>query len=198
MLEADASSTGISVAEGQSIVIDLGGNVLTFEGEMAGSPGTKTLGMQLLKGSHVTIKGGTIRSADAKMLIQNYSNLTLDGVTLEGSEKNGYVLSNNFGTTIIKNGTKILPTEGNIAFDAYYGMFAQYDAGVSVIIEDSTVVVDGPIEFGKANRAKDEQFAANAHIYIPEGYTGVVAPAGYEFTAATNKPGYLELVKSST
>lgn len=198
MLGEDASSTGIAVAEGQSITVDLGGHTLTLEGEMAGSPGTKTLGLQLLKGSEVVIKGGTIKSADAKILLQNYSNLTLDGVTLEGSEKNTYVLSNNFGNVVIKNGTKIIATDGNVAFDAYYGMFKQYYDGVTVTIEDDSVEVTGPIEFGKAKNAPEDTFITNAHIYIPEGYTGVTAPDGYEFAASANKPGYLELVKSST
>lgn len=194
-LTEDAVIDGIPVNEGQTFTLDLRGHTLDFEGEMAGSAGTKTNALQLLKDSNIVIKDGIIKSEAAKILIQNYSNLTLDNVQLLGSPKNKYVLSNNFGNIVLKNGTHIEATSGNIAFDLYYGMNNQglYDAGVTVTIEDDSVVIDGPIEFGKANRASHEDFIANTHLYIPDGYQ-LAAPSGYQWVESQN-PGYLELAE---
>lgn len=107
------------------------------------------------------------------MLVQNYSNLTLDNVTLQGKSTDTYVLSNNFGEIHIKNGSKILATSGNVAFDLWYGMNKQgeYDDGVTVYIDTPDVVIEGPIEFGHASRIKDEaQFLSHTHLYVCEGY----------------------------
>ena len=152
---------------------------------MAGSPGTKTQAFQLLKDSVVCFKNGTIESDDAKMMIQNYSDLTLDNVKVIGGTKAQYVVSNNYGSATFKNGTEIRATEGNVAFDAYYGMNAIYDNGVTVTIEDDSVVIVGPIEYGKAKRATEEAFLANTHIYKPTGYA-LDAPNGYMWVDAGN------------
>lgn len=144
-------------------------------GEYAGSAKTKTQAMQLLKGSDVVIKGGTITgnsgTPPTKMVIQNYSNLTLDGVTVQDAGTDEYVLSNNFGEIHLKNGTKINATGNHVAFDLWYGMSASYDDGVAVYIDTPDVVINGPIEFGHASRIKDEaQFLEKTHLYVCEGY----------------------------
>ena len=50
---------------------------MTFDGTV-GSSGTETNGFQLLKGSTVAFKNGTINAGKAKIVIQNYADLTLD------------------------------------------------------------------------------------------------------------------------
>ena len=71
----------------KDITIDLGGNTYTFN-KTVGSTGTTTLGLQILKDNAVIIKNGTLTSTavvegkEVKMLVQNYANLTLDGVNL--------------------------------------------------------------------------------------------------------------------
>lgn len=191
-LVTDTVESGIPVKEGQVVTVDLAGHALMFEAPMTGSAGTKTLGMQLLKGADVTIKNGTIISTEAKMLVQNYSNLTLDNVKLIGSPNNQYVLSNNFGKTTLKNNTVIKAVDGTVAFDAYYGMFEVYDEGVTVEIEDDSVVIAGKIEFGKAKRASEENFIDKAHIIIPAGYS-LEAPEGFEWVG--REDGKQELAK---
>ena len=71
----------------------------------------------------------------------NYTNLIIDGVTLDGKnlvdpDAGKYVLSNNNGTTIIKNNSSIIAAIDGVAFDAdkqdSYG-------DVSVIVENSNV-----------------------------------------------------------
>lgn len=177
----DTGSTGVKVAEKSDVTIDLNGHSLILSAPNVGSPGTETLGFQLLKGSNVTFKNGTIVAGDAKMVIQNYSNLVLDNVVVEGGDICLYLLSNNFGNTVLKNGTKLIASGKTVAFDLYYGMAATYDEGVTVTIEDNSVVVKGAIEYGKADRAKEEDFVAKCKLTTPVGYK-LNIPAGYEWS----------------
>ena len=134
----------------------------------AGSSGTKTQCFQFLKGSDIIIKNGVVRSDDVlKMVMQNYSNLTLDNVKVYGGAATTYVLSNNFGNVVLKNKTELHSTNDKVAFDVYFGMSDVYYDGVSVTIADNTVVIDGKVEFGKAGRAPEELFRTNAVLTIP-------------------------------
>ena len=95
LIKADGRDTykGISIKE--NATIDLANGKYTFSYPGAGSSGTETNALQILKNADkVTIKNGTINvnnSGDIpsgqkpiKRLIQNYANLTLDGVTVDG------------------------------------------------------------------------------------------------------------------
>lgn len=168
-LAGDGESSGIAVAEGSDFVLDLNGHQLDVIGPGAGSKGTETNGLQFLKDSTIVIKNGTLVFDDdrLKMGIQNYSNLTLDNVKVSGGDTIRYVVSNNFGNVVFKNGTSITAAEGRIAFDAWYGMHPDYYDGVNVTIADDSVVISGPVEFGKANNAPAEMFATNASITCP-------------------------------
>lgn len=155
-----------------------------------------------MKDSNITIEGGTLSANDTKILVQNYSNLTLIDVTLQGTTTDTYVLSNNFGEIHLKGNTKILATgstgtKENVAFDLWYGMSAVYDDGVSVYIDDPTVVVQGPIEFGKAKRASEELFLERTHLYVCNGYdlSSLRIPEGYTWGTAEN--GMYELIPES-
>ena len=145
----DWSGGGIKINSGDKngLIIDLNGHTYTVTDPTVGSTGTETNGFQLLKGGSLTFKNGTITasSESAKILIQNYSNLTLDGVTLNGVEGvTQYVLSNNNGETVLKGGTTINAPEGSVAFDAYYWPKNGYES-VTVIVEEATV--NGKIEY---------------------------------------------------
>lgn len=139
-----------------------------MHGPGAGSQGTETLAFQFLKDSTIVIKNGVMEChSPLKMGIQNYSNLTLDNVKVIGDPTITYTLSNNFGNIVLKNGTSLNPTEGNIAFDLWYGMNEVYDDGVRITIADDTVQVNGPVEYGKAGRASEELFEQNCSLTIP-------------------------------
>lgn len=178
---ADTGSQGISVAEKSNVTIDLNGHSLILTAPNTGSAGTETLSFQLLKGCNVVFKNGTIVAKESKMVIQNYSNLVLDNVTVEGGELAQYLLSNNCGNTVLKNGTKLNASGKTVAFDLYYGMFETYDEGVSVTIEDNSVVINGHIEYGKADRASQEDFVAKCKLTTPVGFK-LDIPAGYEWS----------------
>ena len=151
----DTTSDGL-VVNGQDIVIDLNGNTYT-PNTAVGSAGTKTLGFQFLKGSKVTIKNGTLKAGEEgiKMLIQNYADLTLENVTIDGrgligtgSNQTGanYVLSNNCGNITIKGNTTIIADEGDFALDAYYYHSGGYTEGVTITFVDFTGSIQGKVE----------------------------------------------------
>ena len=113
---------GIKTAKGNTLTMDLNGkSVGVSYGQ--GSTNTTTNGMQLLQGSTVTLKNGTYKAnhgndADHNIaiLIQNYSNLTIENCTLDMREANdtagnskgtSYALSTNCGKVVIKGDTNI-------------------------------------------------------------------------------------------
>lgn len=194
-LVSDTAAEGIQIQSGSSFTIDLAGNSLVLDGQLAGSAGTATNGFQLLKDANITLKNGTIIAEEAKIVLQNYSNLTLDNVKIEGRGANKYLLSNNYGNIVLKNNTKISAQENMVAFDLYYGMASSYDGGVTVTIADNSVVIEGPIEYGKAARASEEDFVAKCKLITPTGYT-LDIPDGYEWT--NNGNGTQTLTKIAT
>lgn len=143
----DASGDGIIIASGRNITIDLNNHTYTIDGNTVGSSGTETNGFQLLKGANVTIKDGKITSTKAKILIQNYCNLTLHNVVLDGRNLVGsaYTLSLNCGKIQITGNTSILAKTGGVAFDLYYWPKGGYSEGVQVTV-DTTGTISGPIE----------------------------------------------------
>lgn len=156
----DASGDGIIIASGRNITIDLNNHTYTVSGKTVGSSGTETNGFQLLRGANVTIKDGKITSTSptANILIQNYCNLTLHNVVLDGRNLVGsaYTLSLNCGKIQITGSTSILAKTGGVAFDLYYWPKGGYSEGVQVTV-DTTGTISGPIEL-----AEDEKEGAAA------------------------------------
>ena len=148
-LLGDFTGNGVVVPAGKDITIDFGGYTYDID-VTVGSTGTETNGMQLLQGSKVTLTNGTITSQTAKILIQNYSELTLDNIILDGTQSAdcSYTASNNCGSMTVKGNTEILANEGKVAFDLWYGMSNSYaEEGISVTFDESfTGKVDGKIE----------------------------------------------------
>lgn len=212
-LADDTTSYGVGIPEGVELTLNLNSHELDpipdEDGHYAGSSGTKTQAMQFLKDSTIVIKDGTITGNNGtpptKMVIQNYSNLTLDNVIVQDAGKDTYALSNNFGEIHLKNGTQINATGNHVAFDLWYGLAkdGSYDDGVTVYIDTPDVVINGPIEFGHAKRITDEQqFLDHTHLYVCRDYdisslTIVNSTAGssteYEFQM-NEEIGYWELV----
>ena len=154
-LLADCSGNGISVPQGKfgtnGLTVNFAGFTYTVDQEpLAGSTGTKTQAFQLLKDNKITFKNGTIYSEVAKMLVQNYSNLTLDGMTLTLNNSNyayAYTLSNNNGSVVIKDTTITANPAGGFAFDVC--RYASYPS-VSVTVQGNSVI-NGNIEFDAGN-----------------------------------------------
>lgn len=133
----------------KNIIIDFGGFTYTVVDNFAGSTGTKNQCFQLLAGHMITLQNGAIAAAsDAiRMIVQNYSNLTLKDMTLDASKNAGvqYVLNNNCGNVTITGDTNITAYEGAYAFDAYYWN-SRYPDGVKVTVDkEMTGTVTGKI-----------------------------------------------------
>lgn len=180
--------SGIQPSEGCDLTIDLGGKTLKSVGPFVGSDNTQTNCFRFMKGTKVTIKNGTIKtsSPEVAILVQNFADeLILDNVRLEGAMATQYVLSNNFGNVVIKNGSVIKAKGGHVAFDAHYGLSSDYDDGVTVEIADKSVTVTGLVEYTKESGKSEEDFLAKTHIYIPTGYS-LTAPEGFVFKATAD------------
>ena len=153
VLSGNKEGDGIVIPSGKNIIIDLGGYTYTVSGELVGSAGTQTLGFQILKDSNITIKNGTLteNNPDMKMFVQNYSNLTLEDVTLdcEDNDKIQYVLSNNNGDINLIGDTNIKANDASVAFDVYDYASMGY-TGVTVSV-NTTGIIEGKIEVSEGN-----------------------------------------------
>ncbi len=158
---SDTITLGQDIKEGlgavfkeKTVTVDFGGHTYTGYSGSVGSQGTETQLFQLLKSSSaVTLKNGilniatpTAESGKFKMVLQNYCNLTLENMVVDGSNLQGrvpYTMSNNHGNITINNST-ITAKEGGFAFDVYYWPGSSYGDGVSVTVNNSTI--NGKIE----------------------------------------------------
>lgn len=139
--------------ENKTVTIDFAGYKYTAYADSVGSAKTETNIFQLLTGSTVTLKNGTIDVASSpalsgnfKMGLQNYCDLTLENMVIDGRNLKGnvsYTMSNNHGNVVINN-SKIIAKEGGVALDVYYWPSNGYADGVSVTVNNSTIT--GKIE----------------------------------------------------
>ena len=145
----DCSGNGIKVQSGKKFTVDFNNCTYNIDGETVGSTGTETNGFQLLKDSTITFKNGKLTSTKAKILIQNYCNLTLENMELDGSNLNrsnpNYTLSNNNGNVVI-DGTKISAADGMVAFDVC--RYADY-VGPKVTVKGNSVI-NGKVEISSS------------------------------------------------
>ena len=147
---------GIFLGAGtKQFTVDFAGHTFTAT-SLVGSTGTESQAFHLEKGNTVVLKNGAItvaedQRANAAMLIQNYCNLTLDNMTLDGRgvlqnpNKPLYALSNNCGEIILKSGTTISADEGDFAFDVCWAK--SYETGARVTMEDG-VTINGDVQLG--------------------------------------------------
>ena len=161
-LLSDCSGDGIVVKDDtfpNGLTIDFAGHSYAVGGKLVGSTGTASNGFQLLKGNTIVMRNGFIYgdasvagddttqwSGAPAIMIQNYSNLTLDGMTVKGGKQTCYTLSNNNGDTVIKDSTIIAGQNtqvgGPFAFDVC--RYASYPS-VSITVEGNSVI-DGCVD----------------------------------------------------
>ena len=169
----EGAGIGIFAPDVKDFTIDFGGNTYTCIGPAVGSSNTKSQAFHLEKSAdktpNVTLQNGTLTATAAedsgvKMLIQNYCNLTLTNMELIGTEDTSYVVSNNFGDTLINGTTSITATPGNIAFDVCCAN-GSYADGVSVTL-DTTGTITGDIELGVWNAAGGSNPTPDINDYL--------------------------------
>ena len=211
-LLANCSGNGIVVAENKyptGITIDFAGYSYTVGGKLVGSTGTASNGFQLLAGNTITMKNGFIygdasvagddktvwRGAPA-IMIQNYSNLTLDNMTVSGGKQTVYTISNNNGNTVIKDsiinagnaeGTKYSP----VAFDVC--RYSSYPS-VSVTVEGNSVIngnieISGGIGNGQSRQLNIKNGTFNGKFSVESNVPANIAISGGKFAYEIN-PDY--------
>ena len=157
-LESDMTAPGFVTQDGQTVEIDMNRHTLTFGNPTVGSPGTETNSCQLLKGSTVTFKNGTLISDNKDIVIQNYSKLHLEDMMLNTPNAD-YSISNNNESCTLDNVT-INAGTGKCAFDVY--SFSGYD-GVTVTVNSGTI--NGNVEFGGNNPKKNIKLIVNGGTF---------------------------------
>ena len=180
----DASGAGIGTFEDdpkygvKDFTIDFNTHMYTCTGPAVGSKGTESQAFHLewngadQPNVNVTLKNGTITALPSDqsgvvMTIQNYCNLTLDNMVVDGRDNKSswpydYTVSNNCGNVIIRDTTIYAPTTqtGGVAFDSCD--YATY-TGVTVTVEGDSLIV-GAIERTNSNGGED-----NAKVVITGG-----------------------------
>ena len=194
---ADCAGNGIKAPQGKfnttGLTVDFDNHTYTVDGTTVGSTGTETNGFQLLKNNKITFKNGTITSTKAKILIQNYSDLTLDNMTLTLNNPNytsAYTLSNNNGNTTIKDTTINANEAGGFAFDVC--RFSSYPS-VSVTVTGNSTI-NGDVEvYASGSDAKDG-FSLNLESGTMSGNIVVDASAN---AAMASTPEKAKVVKKN-
>lgn len=205
-LMKNLTGPGVQVAGGQEFTFDLGRHTYTVTDPMVGSTGTETNAFQLMMGSNLTFRNGVIttESASGKILIQNYSNLKLEGVTLKGGPHTAYTLSNNNGNVTIGAGTNIYAGGAGpkAAFDVC--RFADYESVVVTVEKGAGEIVGvietsvsggatgkGPIglninggNLSKASLVCDGESAETIKV-VKDPSVALAAPDGHEWVGGT-------------
>ena len=149
-LIADVKGPGLVI--NKNVTIDFGGFAYTFT-EGVGSGSLTSNGFQILKGNTVTLKNGTLKIADAAKekfytVIQNYADLTLVNMTIDGTntdkwsatDGDSYALSINSGTVSIDAESAIIANdEGDKAYAFDVCKYASYDAPVVTVVDGANI-----------------------------------------------------------
>lgn len=197
-LLADATGAGAVIDE--SITIDFAGHTYTLT-EGVGSGTLTSNGFQVMKDNRVIFKNGTLKVADADKaefytLIQNYADLTVEGMTLDGTnldkwsatDGDSYVLSINNGAVTVKDTTIIANDEGDLSYamDAYDN--TSYAGVPTVTLTGTTNNIQGNIEVTGGNLDIEAATITGELVYktgtVTKADTVVLeAPADYKWVA---------------
>ena len=167
----DCAGNGIKAPQGKfatGLTVDFAGHTYTVSGTPVGSTGTESIGFQLLKGNKITFKNGTITGDSTtnhalQRMIQNYSDLTLDNMTVSmvGRYTKQITVSTCNGETVIKDSTISAPDFNWAGYDdpadvgaaaLVVGTFSSYPS-IDVTVE-GTSVINGDVNVSDDNNKK--------------------------------------------
>lgn len=201
------NTTGSGIQIRKSITIDFGGYAYTVDSTV-GSSGTETLAFQILANSNavpydVTLKNGKISVEDdkyIKVVIMNYSNLTIDSVTIDGTGSSVMEcgLATNNGSSTLKGDTNIYVNDGVYAAVDVDGSQDYYNAAklkintigtirgrVEIYGEEATAVINNGIFTDTVSVATE----ANVKIYGGTFSNDVSAYCAEGYELSTNENG---------
>lgn len=183
-LLSDCSGNGIMVEAntfGTGLTIDFNTHTYMFNGKPVGSTGSETQAAHFESGNKITLKNGTFdvdatAGANVVILVQNYADLTLDNMTLDGANVaitmlDRITLSTNNGA-VTANNTKIIAPkkqENTTLFTSYAIAicgFQNYE-GTSVTVTGENSTITGDIKFSKEAAANDSTYVL--HLALNEG-----------------------------
>ena len=174
-LRKDSTGSGIGLFNEQghtnvSLTIDFGGHTYSLANPSVGSPGYESQGFHLEQDNTVVLKNGKIDVASGNtgiaMLIQNYADLTLTDLNVDGSgmtrdDSTTYALSNNNGSVLINGNTSITAKKDDVAFDVCrFDGYSKVDVTV-----DTTGTISGKIEMS----ASDSDVKEGCSLTIKNG-----------------------------
>lgn len=176
------SVEGAGAVINKDVTIDFGGWTYSFN-EGVGSGDLTSNGFQILKDNTVTLKDGTLNvnaddAAEFYTIIQNYANLTVENMTLDGTyldkwsatDGDSYVLSNNSGNVLITGNTHIVANdEGDKAFAFDACNYQGYDAPVVTV--ETTGHIAGLIESTATIVIKNGTYTMDVTEWCDEGLT---------------------------
>lgn len=151
------NATGPGLVIDKNITIDFNEKTYTFN---KGAGDIPSNGFQIKEDNYVTLKNGTLNVAEEAAnkfytIIQNYANLNVENMTLDGTNldkwstvpnnEDSYTLSINSGSVNITGNTKIIANnDGNKAFAFDVCKYQKYEAPVVTLGEN--VTVNGKVE----------------------------------------------------
>jgi len=166
-LTADCNGDGIITSKPRgnvkSFTLDLQTHTYTVSGKLVGSAGTESQAFHFEDSSAtIKIKNGTLTSTKkangngkdgARLMLQNYANLTLDNVTIDGSNMN---MDNGYSVASFNDGESKMIGETNILAAGPHGAISVSDyadyGGASLDIE-TTGLIKGAVEKDASEKA---------------------------------------------
>ncbi len=195
-LLANCEGNGLIAPQGKfsnGLTVDFAGFTYSVTGNLVGSTGTESQGFQLLKDNNITFKNGTVYSEKALFLVQNYSNLTLEGMTLTLNNANyasAYTLSNNCGNVVISNTTITANPAGGFAFDVC--RYSSYPS-VSVMVTGNSEI-NGDVEVSASGSDAKDGFNL---MFESATLNGEIVLDASAKTAMANTPDKAEVSKNN-
>lgn len=189
----DAQGGGIGLfnakgAEGVDLTIDLGGHTYTCVGPAVGSSGTESQAFHLEKGNKVTVKNGTVAISEenngVQMMFQNYGGLTLQDLSLKGARNTKYIISCNYGDTVLTNVNIDGTHEKLVALDVMHWLGTIYkDKAPTVTVNNTKAnTINGKLDvycYGAGAESCTAKptlsitggtFSNNPSAYVADGY----------------------------
>ena len=212
-LLTDCSGNGIQVPENRfnskGLTVDFAGHTYTVGGVLVGSATTGTNAFQLLKDNKITFKNGTIAGVAENtkpaedtpnwhgapaIVIQNYCDLTLTGMTVSGGDETVYTMSNNCGNVVIENTTINAGkakgyTSPAVAFDVC--RYSSYPS-VTVTVKGNSVIngdveVSGTIGEGQSRQLYVEGGKFTGEFKVSGNVPANIAISGGTFSSAVKE-----------
>ncbi len=196
---ADSAGAGVKVLpnrfKDKGFKVDFHEHTYTIDSTLVGSVGYESQAFHLEQNNKITLQYGTITSENAKMLIQNYCDLTLKSMTLTPNNptyNNYYTLSNNCGNVVIQNTTiNANPTPNSFAFDVC--RFQSYPS-VNVTVKGSSKIY-GDVEISASGSDAKDGFSLTLEGGTMTGEIKLDASAK---TAMEKAPAKTEITKKDT